>query len=97
MFWITYPGPHVEKPRGSSQTVNLSPAELSIPVLVPFQNYAQPMLDCEGMKVSALVVDKLNPDKLYLAEDDVVLLDPPITVTVSRKSTNQCLQGVVLV
>lgn len=71
---------------GLSETLHLSPAELSIPILVPFLDYAQPMLDCESMKVSALVIDKLNPDKPYLAEDDVVLLDPPISVTVSRKS-----------
>lgn len=49
------------------------------------------MLDCEGMKVSAVIIDKQNPDNLYLAEDDIVLLDPPISVTVSRKLLSVCL------
>lgn len=37
------------------------------------------------MKVSVVVTDKLNPDNTYVAEDDIVLLDPPISLTVRRK------------
>lgn len=58
---------------------------LSIPIVVPFMEYYKPMLECGAMKVSALVVDKLFPDSPYLAADDLVLLTPPISVTVSRK------------
>ncbi|XP_070759192.1 protein-glutamine gamma-glutamyltransferase 2-like [Enoplosus armatus] len=56
--------------------------ELSVPILVPFSAYHEHMVECDSMKVSAVVVDKQNPDDTYLAEDDVVLLDPPISVTV---------------
>lgn len=66
----------------------LSLIDLSIPILVPFSVYQKPMLECDSMKVSAVVTDKQNPDNPYLAEDDVVLLDPPISVTVSG---NLCL------
>lgn len=61
----------------------LPPEDLSLPILVPFLLYAKPMLDCESLKVSAVVTNKLDPDHPYLAEDDVVLLDPPISLTVS--------------
>uniref|UniRef100_UPI0037E79CDB protein-glutamine gamma-glutamyltransferase E-like n=1 Tax=Semicossyphus pulcher TaxID=241346 RepID=UPI0037E79CDB len=57
--------------------------ELSIPILVPFSVYREPMLDFDSMKISALVKDIENPDHPYLAEDNVVLLDPPITITIS--------------
>lgn len=43
------------------------------------------MLNAETMKIVALVSEKLNPDNVFMAEDDVVLVDPPISVTVSRK------------
>uniref|UniRef100_UPI0037E7B21E protein-glutamine gamma-glutamyltransferase E-like n=1 Tax=Semicossyphus pulcher TaxID=241346 RepID=UPI0037E7B21E len=55
--------------------------ELSIPILVPFSVYSKPMLDYDSMRVSAVVKDIENPDHPYMAEDDVVLLDPPITIT----------------
>lgn len=66
---------------------------MSIPILVPFLSYNKAMLDCESMKVSAMVTDKLKPDNPYLAEIDVVLLDPPISIKVSRKplSVTYCL------
>lgn len=54
-----------------------------MPILIPFLLYTKPMLDCESLKVSAVVTNKLDPDQPYLAEDDVVLVDPPISVTVS--------------
>uniref|UniRef100_UPI0037E82CE2 protein-glutamine gamma-glutamyltransferase 6-like n=1 Tax=Semicossyphus pulcher TaxID=241346 RepID=UPI0037E82CE2 len=57
--------------------------ELSIPILVPFSVYREPMLDFDSMRVSAVVKDIENSDHPYLAEDDVVLLDPPITITIS--------------
>uniref|UniRef100_A0A3Q3X8I6 Protein-glutamine gamma-glutamyltransferase 2 n=1 Tax=Mola mola TaxID=94237 RepID=A0A3Q3X8I6_MOLML len=59
--------------------------ELSIPVLIEFSVYNKPMLECASMKVSVVVTDKLNPDNTYVAEDDIVLLDPPISLTVRRK------------
>lgn len=63
----------------------LSVSELSIPVLIEFSVYNKPMLECASMKVSVVVTDKLNPDNIYVAEDDIVLLDPPISLTVRRK------------
>ncbi|XP_028430814.1 protein-glutamine gamma-glutamyltransferase 5-like [Perca flavescens] len=57
--------------------------ELSVPIQVPFSAYYKPMMECDIMKVSALVTGKEKPDNTYLAVHDVVLLDPPITITVS--------------
>lgn len=54
-----------------------------MPILIPFALYSKPMLDCESLKVSAVVTNKLDPERPYLAKDDVVLVDPPISVTVS--------------
>lgn len=38
------------------------------------------------MKIEALVTNKQKPDQVYLAEDDVVLVDPPLSLTVSIHS-----------
>lgn len=57
--------------------------DLFVPILIPFLLYSKPMLDCESLKVSAVVTNKLDPDQPYLAEDDVVLVDPPISVTMT--------------
>ncbi|XP_023257751.1 protein-glutamine gamma-glutamyltransferase 5-like, partial [Seriola lalandi dorsalis] len=59
--------------------------DLSIPVLVPFSSYHKHMVQLDSLKISAIVTDKQNPDIKYLAEDDVVLLDPPISVTMSKQ------------
>ncbi|KAM9361402.1 protein-glutamine gamma-glutamyltransferase 2-like [Symphorus nematophorus] len=64
--------------------------DLSIPILVRFSAYHKSMLDCDSMKVSAIVTDIQNPQNTYLAEDDVVLLDPPISVTVFGESRLYC-------
>ncbi|XP_069568731.1 protein-glutamine gamma-glutamyltransferase 2 isoform X1 [Brachyistius frenatus] len=60
--------------------------DLSVPVLVPFSSYHKHMVFCESMKVSAMVADKRDPANAYLAVDDVVLRDPPISVTVSGET-----------
>lgn len=65
------------------------PEDLSVPILIPFLLYTKPMLDCESLKVSAVVTNKLEPDCPYLAEDDVVLVDPPLSVTVSTIKKNK--------
>lgn len=59
-------------------------AELSTSVLVPFLTY-QPLEDGDIMKITALVADKQNPARVYMAEDDVVLVHPPISITVSGR------------
>ncbi|XP_075952496.1 protein-glutamine gamma-glutamyltransferase 2-like [Anarhichas minor] len=59
--------------------------DLVIPIRIPFSDYRKPMLECDSIKVSAVVTDKEKPDYSYLAEDDVVLLDPPITINIPKK------------
>ncbi|KAM7006492.1 protein-glutamine gamma-glutamyltransferase 5 [Tautogolabrus adspersus] len=56
--------------------------DLTIPIVVPFSVYCKPMLQCDSMKISALIKDKEKPDHPYLGEVDVVLIDPPISVTI---------------
>ncbi|KAM3620796.1 uncharacterized protein V6R79_002047 [Siganus canaliculatus] len=66
------------------QEATLQPGtDLSIPILVPYSDYSKPMLGSESMKISAIVTDKQNLDEVFMAESDVVLLDPPVSVTVS--------------
>lgn len=60
--------------------------DLSIPILVPFLAYHKLMVECDSMKVSAIVTDKEQPDHIYLAENDVVLQDPPMSLTASVSS-----------
>ncbi|KAK5871919.1 hypothetical protein PBY51_012659 [Eleginops maclovinus] len=71
--------------------------DLSIPITVPFSAYHKPMVDCDSMKVSALVKDKKTPYNTYLAVDDIVLIDPPISVKVTTAAkVNQSVKGEVI-
>ncbi|KAG7495423.1 protein-glutamine gamma-glutamyltransferase E-like [Solea senegalensis] len=56
--------------------------DLTIPILIPFLAYHKPMLEGESMKVSAMVTDLKEPGNVYLAEDDIVLIEPPIIIQV---------------
>ncbi|KAL3058055.1 hypothetical protein OYC64_010271 [Pagothenia borchgrevinki] len=68
--------------------------DLSIRIRVPFLAYHKPMLDCDSLKVSALVTDKERPDNMYLAVDDVVLIDPPISLKMtSSAKVNRATRG----
>ncbi|KAK5871918.1 hypothetical protein PBY51_012658 [Eleginops maclovinus] len=58
--------------------------DLVIPIRIPFLAYHKAMVDCYSLKVSALVTDKQRPDSVYLAEDNVVLKQPAISLMVSR-------------
>ncbi|TMS19085.1 Protein-glutamine gamma-glutamyltransferase E [Larimichthys crocea] len=61
----------------------LAGKDLSIPILIPFKDYRKHLLDCDTIKVSAVIADKQNPEEIYYAEQDIVLQDPPMSVTVS--------------
>ncbi|XP_053288538.1 protein-glutamine gamma-glutamyltransferase E isoform X2 [Pleuronectes platessa] len=63
--------------------------ELSVPILVPFSAYHKLMVECDSMKVTAMVNDKYKPEQVYLAENDIVLMDPPFTFTVSSTTRLQ--------
>lgn len=70
-------------------------ADLSVPIVVPFSEYWQPMLDSDVMKISAVVSDKQDSNQVYLAESDVVLFDPPIDFTLlnqARVRREVCLE-----
>ncbi|XP_062272507.1 protein-glutamine gamma-glutamyltransferase E-like [Scomber scombrus] len=56
--------------------------DLIVPIVVPFSAYNKYMKHSDSMKVSVIVTDKEKPIYSYLAEDDVVLLDPPISIKV---------------
>ncbi|XP_060925998.1 protein-glutamine gamma-glutamyltransferase E [Limanda limanda] len=63
--------------------------ELSVPILVPFSAYHKLMVECDSMKVTAMVNDKDKPEQVYLAENDIVLMDPPFTLEVPRTTRLQ--------
>nr|XP_057911466.1 protein-glutamine gamma-glutamyltransferase 5 [Doryrhamphus excisus] len=70
---------HTEK-----KEVTLQPGkELSVPIGIPFEAYYKHMDVCDSLKVSAMVTDKQHPDKTYLAEDNILLQDLPVSVSVS--------------
>lgn len=68
---------------------SLPPAltDLVIPILVPFSTYSKDIVQSDSLKISAVVTDKQKPDNKYLAVNDVVLANPPISITVSKKKT----------
>ncbi|KAM8917241.1 protein-glutamine gamma-glutamyltransferase E isoform 2-T2 [Spinachia spinachia] len=67
-----------------TETTLLPGTDGSIPIQIKFSDYHKPMMDCDCMRVSAVVADKEAPHNLYLAEDDVILLEPPITVNIPK-------------
>ncbi|XP_076013105.1 protein-glutamine gamma-glutamyltransferase 2 [Genypterus blacodes] len=80
---MTYNGSSAANIQSEVKDETLQPGKvLFIPVLVPFTVYGAQMMHWNSMKVSALVTDKEKPDFTYLAEDNVVLQNPPISITV---------------
>ncbi|XP_029282741.1 protein-glutamine gamma-glutamyltransferase 5-like [Cottoperca gobio] len=49
-------------------------------IRIPFSLYHKAMVHSDNMKVSVRVTDVKNPEYIYLAEDDIVLINPPISV-----------------
>uniref|UniRef100_A0A3B4ZFH9 Transglutaminase C-terminal domain-containing protein n=1 Tax=Stegastes partitus TaxID=144197 RepID=A0A3B4ZFH9_9TELE len=54
---------------------------LSIPIVIPFSAYHRLMVENESMKVTAVITDKGDGENRYLATHDIVLMDPPISIT----------------
>ncbi|XP_077459614.1 protein-glutamine gamma-glutamyltransferase E [Stigmatopora argus] len=78
-----YNGTFVAEVQSRVREETLKPsAELSVAVRIPVTSYYKHMLHADSLNVSALVTDKRHPEKTYLAEDKVVLRDPPVVVTV---------------
>ncbi|CAI5687210.1 unnamed protein product [Oreochromis niloticus] len=79
---MRYNGSPVENIQSEVKEETLLPGkDLSIPILVPFLVYHKHMVHSDSMKISAVVTDKLEPKNVYLAVNDVILLDPPISIT----------------
>lgn len=89
MFLFTCPGGDCNNYNRLS--LPLSAPDLSIPILVPFLVYHKHMVGSDSMKISAVVTDKLEPGNVYLAVNDVILLNPPMSITVSKKLPSLCL------
>ncbi|CAG5977443.1 unnamed protein product, partial [Menidia menidia] len=56
--------------------------DVSIPITVLYSAYQDHMVRGGSMNVFAVVTDQQNPDSVYLADDVVVLKNPPISVKV---------------
>ncbi|CAN9512634.1 unnamed protein product [Ophioblennius macclurei] len=56
--------------------------ELSFPIVVPYATYHKHMVTSESMKINAMVSEIGVPENTYLAEHDVVLLDPEILLSI---------------
>ncbi|TNN42717.1 Protein-glutamine gamma-glutamyltransferase 2 [Liparis tanakae] len=83
--------PAVEIKSKMKEKTLLAGRDLIVPIWVKFRDYRKSMKGCDSMKFSAVVTDMEMPDYVYMTEDDVVLLDPPITVNVS--TTNVFVNG----
>ncbi|CAL8354304.1 unnamed protein product [Gadus morhua 'NCC'] len=55
---------------------------LSVAVVIPFSVYGEHLFDCDSMNISVLATDQNHPKLVYLAENNIVLQDPPISITV---------------
>ncbi|CAL8337737.1 unnamed protein product [Lota lota] len=55
---------------------------LSVAVVIPFLVYGEHLFNCDSVKVSAVATDQNNPELMYLIERNIVLQDPPISITV---------------
>ncbi|XP_041834883.1 protein-glutamine gamma-glutamyltransferase 5 [Melanotaenia boesemani] len=82
---------HNGSPAGNIQTevteqTLLPGKDLSIPIVVPFSAYGKYMVENKSINISAMVTDKQKPDNIYLAENRVVLKDPPVSITVFGQS-----------
>ncbi|CAI5687205.1 unnamed protein product [Oreochromis niloticus] len=81
---MRYNGSPVENIQTETKEETLLPGkDLSIPILVPFLVYHKHMVGSDSMKISAVVTDKLEPRNVYLAVNDVILLNPPMSITVN--------------
>ncbi|XP_037129122.1 protein-glutamine gamma-glutamyltransferase E-like isoform X2 [Syngnathus acus] len=79
-----YNGTFVATIQSEDKDETLQPSrELSVPIVIPVRSYYKHMLRADSLKVSAVVTDKRHPDKKYLAEDDVILRDAPVLVSVT--------------
>ncbi|KAM9364171.1 protein-glutamine gamma-glutamyltransferase 5-like [Pholidichthys leucotaenia] len=58
----------------------------SMHILVPYSVYHKPMVNCENMKILAEVKDKKKPKHKYMAEFDVVLMKPPISMKLTSEA-----------
>ncbi|XP_027859862.1 protein-glutamine gamma-glutamyltransferase E-like [Xiphophorus couchianus] len=60
--------------------------DLIVPIKVPFSVYHKYMIQRRTMSISAVITDLQNKDNVYLATDRVVLINPPLSITVSKES-----------
>ncbi|XP_034021862.1 protein-glutamine gamma-glutamyltransferase 2-like [Thalassophryne amazonica] len=58
--------------------------DLSIPIKIPYSDYRKPMQDCDSMRVSVVVK---HEETNFLAEEDIELDDPPMSLTVAGELT----------
>ncbi|XP_007577616.1 protein-glutamine gamma-glutamyltransferase E [Poecilia formosa] len=79
---MTYTGRLKENIKNEVIEKELLPGnDLTIPIQVPYSSYSKQMVSCQTMNISALITDIQN-NQIYVADDRVVLKDPPISFTV---------------
>lgn len=61
--------------------------DLLVPIKVPFSVYHKYMIQRRTMSISAVITDLQNKDNVYLATDRVVLINPPLSITVSTEKS----------
>ncbi|XP_074525216.1 protein-glutamine gamma-glutamyltransferase E-like [Halichoeres trimaculatus] len=84
---MTYIGLRTKQIMRKATSETLKPGlPLVIPVKIPFSDYSKPMRDSDSLKISALVMDQVNSHHPYMKECNVVLQDPPLSVTLKGEA-----------
>ncbi|XP_035244646.1 protein-glutamine gamma-glutamyltransferase 2-like [Anguilla anguilla] len=60
----------------------LTNEELTVPFQIPFSKYGSHIQENKSIKVTAVANDKEHTEEVYLAEKDIVLENPPFSITV---------------
>lgn len=64
--------------------LTLCPTDMTIPLLIPFTTYRKYMVNCDSIKVSAVVSDC---DEYYQTETNITLEEPVISMKVIKTLT----------
>ncbi|XP_057700836.1 protein-glutamine gamma-glutamyltransferase E [Corythoichthys intestinalis] len=80
---LRYNGTFVATVHTQVKEETLKPStELTVPINIPVKSYYKHMRQADSLNVAAILSDKRHPEIPYLAEDNVVLQDPPVIINV---------------
>lgn len=80
---MEYHGRPAGKIRNERKEVKLQPKKVySIPITVPYCEYHKHMVESHSIRIKAVVSDKNSSESVFVAEEDIVLEQPKISVEI---------------